>query len=129
MPLDPSVARFLLVGVGNTLTGLAVIFAAKAVGVGDVVANATGYAVGIALSFALNRRWTFRHEGPVHHALARFLAVTAVAYLANLAVVLGVISTGVVSSYLAQVAGVPAYTLVGYLGSRWYAFPEKPRIG
>ena len=125
MVVDLTAARFLLVGLGNTLSGLAVIFVAKAFGADDVTANVTGYAIGMALSFVLNKRWAFRHDGPVLPALARFVAVLAVAYAANLAVVLSAIHWFSLDSYVSQALGVPAYAVLSYIGSRRYAFPER----
>lgn len=124
MRTDSSAGRFLLVGFGNTLAGLGVIYTAKLVGASDIVANAIGYAVGLTLGFYLNRRYTFRHDGPVLSALARFITVLAVAYCANLAVVLTAIVWFDIDSYLSQALGVPVYTALSYAGSRWYAFPE-----
>lgn len=120
------VLRFLLVGIGNTLVGLAVIYAVKAFfGVGDVAANALGYGVGFLISFSLNRSWTFRHQGVVTRALAAFLIVQAAAYSLNLACVLAMIGFGI-DSYVAQALGIPPYTVVSYLGSRYFAFaPDK----
>jgi putative flippase GtrA len=56
--------RFAVVGAVNTFVGLAFIYSARAMGLGEVSANATGYAIGLVLSFGLNRFWTFRHRGP-----------------------------------------------------------------
>jgi len=128
LSLDASVPRFLLVGVGNTLAGLVIIYLAKAVGIGDVTANATGYGVGLVLSFVLNKRWTFRHDGPVLSTLMRFIVVIGLAYVANLAVVLGAISVLGINSYIAQALGIPAYTAVAYLGSRWYVFSVRIQV-
>lgn len=128
MAIDTAPTRFLVVGLGNTLTGLAIIYAAQAAGAGEIVANATGYTVGLALSFVLNRRWTFRHRGALFSALLRFAAVLAVAYVANLAVVLGAIWGLGINSYIGQALGVPVYTVVSYIGSRWYAFPDQNEV-
>lgn len=115
--------KFLVVGVANTLVGLAVIYLCKWLFVfGDVLANVCGYAVGLAVSFALNRNWTFRHRGRVNQALVRFLAVFVVAYVCNLVVVLALIRHWGVNAYLAQALGIVPYTLVSYLGSRYFAF-------
>lgn len=66
--------RFLSVGVANTVVGLLVIYAAKFfLRLGDVPANALGYAVGLLLSFALNSRWTFGYRGTYLPALAKFV--------------------------------------------------------
>ena len=125
MFVESKVARFLAVGLGNTLAGVAIIFAGKAIGLGDVSANAIGYAGGLALSFALNRQWTFRHRGPLFGALGRFVAVLLVAYAANLAVVLSAIGWLGINSYVGQVLGVPVYTGLSYVGLRWYVFPDR----
>ena len=116
--------RFLGVGALNTLAGLAIIYVAKGIfRLDDVTANALGYGCGIALSFALNRRWTFGHTGTIWPALVKFVAWIAVAYAANLAAVIAAIDTGI-NSYAAQAIGIPIYTAITYWGSRRYAFAD-----
>lgn len=120
--IDAKLLRFLVVGVVNTLFGQSVIwFSMWALGLGIVPANALGYGCGIVLSFVLNRNWTFGHQGSQLPALLRFVAVNAVAYAANLMVVVAVHHLGV-NGYLAQLCGAPFYTAVGYVGSRLFAF-------
>ena len=121
--LQSTSVRYVLVGGANTLVGLASIYAAKwLLTMPDAQANLLGYAIGFTLSFTLNRRWTFRFHGAPLPALARFLVVQLVAYFGNLATVLLFITAGG-NSYLAQAVGVVPYALIGYLGSRRYAFP------
>jgi len=125
-PSQPLV-RFLLVGGLNTLTGLGLIFIAKGFfGVGDVQANAFGYSVGMLVSYALNRSWTFAHRGSAGRSFLLFLVVQGSAYLLNLFCVMGLIRLGV-DTYLAQALGVPPYTIVSYLGSRYIAFAPSGR--
>lgn len=128
MSFDASVARFLLVGVGNTLTGLVIIYLAKAFGISDMAANAMGYGAGLIQSFILNKRWTFRYDGPVLSKIIRFIVVIGLAYVANLAVVLGAIFILSINSYIAQALGIPVYTVVSYLGCRWYVFSDRIQI-
>lgn len=118
--------RFLFVGIANTLVGLGAIFAAKGIfGMGDVAANVFGYGIGLLFSFSLNRYWTFGHSGPVVRAILAFLIVQAAAYSLNLVCVLSLIENGL-DSYIAQALGIPPYTVVSYLGSRYLAFaPDK----
>jgi putative flippase GtrA len=117
------IARFLAVGVFNTVVGLAAIYLCKGLlGTGDVVSNVVGYAVGLANSFAWNRRWTFGHSGAVLPAAARFVIVFLIAYLLNLATVMAAIHMYAVNSYVAQAIGIAPYTAFFYLGSRWFAF-------
>jgi putative flippase GtrA len=117
-----SLLRYLLVGVLNTCVGLGTIYLCMYVfHLGNAPANAIGYAVGIVVSFTMNRRWTFADRGHPGPQLLRFLLVTAVAYLANLGTVMGLIHLGV-PDYLAQALGVAPYTAIGYAGSRWFVF-------
>jgi hypothetical protein len=71
---EPAVfARLLSVGAVNTLVGLGVIYACKRLLVfGDILANASGYAVGVTIAFMLNRHWTFEHRGNLRVAVLRF---------------------------------------------------------
>lgn len=115
--------KFVVVGVANTLVGLFLIYLGKWVlGFGDVVANTCGYSIGLALGFILNRRWTFRHSGPVIPALVRFSAIFILAYLGNLVTVLVAINSLAMNSYLAQASGILPYTVISFLGSRYVAF-------
>jgi putative flippase GtrA len=117
------VARFIVVGTVNTLVGLVVIYLCKwAFGLGDVPANLCGYAIGLAVSFVLNRQWTFRHRGAWVPALLRYLVVFLLAYLLNLATVLAAIHGLGLNSYVAQAVGIVPYTISFYLGSRFFSF-------
>ena len=115
--------RFLTVGVANTTVGFAVIVLAReTLGFGHLTANAIGYAAGLLVGFTLNRAWTFRHTGSASAALWRFLLVFAVAYLANLAIVSATIEPWSRWPYTSHLAGMIAYTLIFYAGSRSFAF-------
>lgn len=121
--LNHRIVRFGIAGLGNTLTGLLVIFACKSVlDFGDVAANVVGYGSGILLGFLLNRRWTFQHSGQLGPTFVRYLMLLVVAYLVNLTVVIYFIDVLNLNSYLAQAAGIPPYAVAGYLGSRYFVF-------
>ncbi len=119
--------KFAFVGIANTLVGLGSIYLCKWLfGIGDALANICGYAIGLVVSFSLNRRWTFSRSGPVLPALARFLAIFAVAYTLNLVTVLILLRNFGVNSYLAHAIGIAPYTIFFYLGSRYFAFKSPP---
>jgi putative flippase GtrA len=119
--------RFVLVGALNTLTGLLVIYALKYVfGMPDIGANLFGYAIGLTVSYTLNRRWTFSYRGGHQGAIARFALLTIVAYAANLACVCAAIYLFSVNSYIAQTIGIVPYTLISYFGSRLFVFAPMP---
>jgi putative flippase GtrA len=128
--LDIVALRFLIVGVANTLLGLLIIYLGKwLVGLDDVAANMVGYACGFLLGFCLNKSWSFRYDGAFTPALFRLVIVTIVAYCCNLAVTWIAINSFHVNSYLAQALGVAPYTIINYLGSRYFVFVKSPRVG
>lgn len=120
-----TVWRFGVVGVGNTAVGLAFIYAARAAGLGEVAANAAGYAVGLMFSFALNRRWTFGGRGPFLRHAVKFVLVVLAAWLLNIVTLLGAMRLGM-AAVLAQAVAVLPYTVVSYCGCRWWVFADRP---
>jgi putative flippase GtrA len=115
--------RFGLVGAANTITGLAVIAAGLAIGLGDIPANALGYAAGLAQGFILNRRWTFpRNDQAPRGQFLRYLLAFVPAYGANLLVVAGFVAGGLVANPLTHLAGIIAYTIVFYLLCAHFVF-------
>jgi putative flippase GtrA len=120
--------RFALVGLANTAVGLGAIFAVMFfLETGPAMANAIGYAFGLAVSFTLNRGWTFSDKGRAAVLLPRFLLVVGIAYLLNLGTVLGIVARFPDSGYLAQVLGVTVYTVCAFAGCRWLVFTSGQR--
>lgn len=118
--------RFLLVGISNTLIGMGVIFVAwHFLRWSDLAANITGYAIGFVWSYTLNRIWTFGHRGSAARSFGRFLLVCAMAYAVNLAVLFTLRPLMGEVSFIPHIAGMGAYTVVGYLGSRFFAFGQS----
>lgn len=117
-----SLVRFLLTGAANTLLGLGIIYALKLVGMHDVPANLLGYALGIWISYAMHAAWSFEYRGSIRAALPRYVLVTVLAYLANLATVSVALYGWGLNGYVAQACGIPPYALVAYLGSKLYVF-------
>jgi putative flippase GtrA len=116
--------RFGAVGLVNTFSGLLVIYSLKYfAGISDVKANALGYAVGMIVSFGLNRNWTFAHRGLHSRAALRFLVTMAVSYGVNLVVVLVALHAFGVNAYVAQVLGMPAFTITSFLLCKYWVFP------
>jgi putative flippase GtrA len=118
--------RFGLVGVLNTLFGLFMILALMYLaGVDYLLANAVGYSCGITLSYFINRSWTFRHKGSMFQSAILWGKVTAVAYAANLGVVVVVHEYFGTEGFASQLFGVVAYSSLSYLGGKFYAFHQQ----
>jgi putative flippase GtrA len=117
--------RFAIVGLLNTAIGLAAIYAVMYFfRTGPAFANAVGYAIGLVISFSLNRTWTFQNDRPVTWVLPRYLLVTTLSYLLNLGAVLWVIFQSGANPYLAQLIGVCIYTVCVFIGCRCFVFVQ-----
>jgi putative flippase GtrA len=115
--------KFALVGVANTIIGLLAIYGLVFfLGAGPITANAFGYAIGLTVSFTLNRLWTFQDQQSIQRVLPRYLAMAGVSYLLNLAAVLFFTHHSHVGPYVVQLFGVVVYTTVMFFGSRWFVF-------
>lgn len=122
----PSFARYLLVGCVNSCVGFGLIFVLLWAGTNPYVANVSGYAVGITVSYVLNKRFSFRSSRPNRRAFPLFAATLGVAYLSNLLALFLMLRFVPVDPYLAQLLAGAVYTFVGFLGSRYVAFRENP---
>jgi putative flippase GtrA len=143
--------RYALVGLANTAAGMSIsLLLLNAARCSYWTATAAGTAAGVALSYALNRRLTFRSRAPVAATLPRFLLVAAGCYaaaygsglalgplLARFLDASGGFSLSALPSRLASNAevlvGSAVYAALGYAGHRHWTFrpagrrlPERP---
>jgi putative flippase GtrA len=115
--------RFGLTGLANSAVGWAVIFGGLWAGMSGLAANAAGYAVGLVLSFTLNRRYVFGVTGAVSgREVARFLAAFAMAYGVNVAVLMLAERVFGANSPLAQLPALAAYIVLFFLLSQRFVF-------
>lgn len=117
--------RFAAVGVVNTGLGYAVIFACMYLaGLGAVVSNVIGYAVGLIVSYLLNRSFTFRSAAPPRAEILRFVAIFLLAYLANLAALVGLIRHAGMHEGVAQVVAGVVYFVLSFVLNKYYVFAD-----
>ncbi len=122
------ILRFGFVGLLNTATTLILIWLLMASGTGPYLANLFGYGIGMAISFTLNRIWTFGQRKPAKWIqIVQFLLACSVSYLLNLGTVTAMLRAGV-PPYSAQLVGVPVYTACFFLLSKHFVFTPRRRI-
>ncbi|HYP83633.1 GtrA family protein [Variovorax sp.] len=114
------------VGVVNTLVGYGIIFASMyLLHMGPVASNVLGYAVGVVVSYFLNRRFTFRSSRAARTEFLRFVSVVLLAWLANLAVLVFLIRHMHVHEGLAQVPAGVVYLAISFLLSKFFVFASR----
>ena len=116
-------ARFIVVGISNTVVALIVYAALLAAGVDAVLASAVGFAAGALNGYRLNRNWTFRGASGGIATGTRYVVVQLLGLGLN---ALGVWLT-VEQAGLPRMAGeaviLPAVTVTTFLLSRRWVFP------
>ena len=131
--IDASVWRFLLVGVGNTLLSLMLMFLLE--GLGYWPSTAIAYVAGAVMSFFLNRSFTFHSDERFWPSAVKFAVNVAVCYLLAYSLaqpiaawVLG--GTGIPPIWqerLAKLGGMALYTVLNYFGQRFFAFQKQKK--
>lgn len=81
--LNSTFIKFAAVGVFNTLAGMAIMFGLyNLAGASYWIASASNYILVSIMSYVLNKKFTFRHEGEVVQSGMRFAVNIAVCYFA-----------------------------------------------
>lgn len=131
--LKNSFLRFLLVGVGNTLLSMLLMFLLE--GLGYWPSTAIAYVAGAAMSFFLNRYFTFHSEEDFWRSLGKFAVNVAVCYvvgygLAKLLIPIPEQPTAIPVIWFeraSKLLGMGLYTLLNYFGQRFFAFRKTER--
>ena len=78
--------KFVAVGITNNLIGYLTFVVLSLGGMSAIGAMSISYVLGMFISFAGNRKWTFSHDGGMGPALLRFIGVNAVCYFLNVGI-------------------------------------------
>ena len=129
---DPGViVRFVIAGLLNTAVGLSVTLALDiGLHVSPALANAAGYAVGICVSWLLQRRFVFRSDQSGWAAKARYITTIAISFGLNQAVLHGaglVLGNEPLMRTVAQVVAMGTYTVVQFFLLRLWVFRAAAR--
>ena len=116
-------ARYLVVGVGNTVLAFIVYRVLLRLGAWYVVAAPLAYAAGAVNGYVLNRRWTFGARDSTRTRI-RYVAVQAIGALSTSLLVPLLVAAGVgkVAAYL---AAVPPITVCMFVTNRVWTFADR----
>ena len=130
--LKNSFLRFLLVGVGNTLLSLILMFLLE--GLGYWPSTAIAYVAGATMSFFLNRYFTFHSEEDFWRSLGKFIVNVVVCYVVGYGLAKLLIPVPEEPYYAvpniwyeraSKLLGMCLYTLLNYFGQRFFAFRKR----
>jgi putative flippase GtrA len=116
-------ARFVAVGIANTVFGYALIFGFMFIaGWSPEVSNIAGYSIGLITSYVMNRTITFRSTNERKSEFVRFLAVFAISFGANFVALWIMLHLLGVQDWLAQILAGLVYVATSYLLNRAFVF-------
>jgi putative flippase GtrA len=127
-------ASFIIVGVINTIVGLSVMLLLyNLLHTGYWLSSAIAYVIGSAVSYALNRKYTFKYTGSTAKSLLKFSLNIAVCYvvaysLAKPFVIYALSSFDMRISTVEQIAmvfGMCVFTGLNFFGQKFFAFRMK----
>ncbi|TDL83132.1 GtrA family protein [Peribacillus frigoritolerans] len=134
--IDPLFIRFILVGIMNTAAGLSAIFLLLNLFNADYwLSTFSGNIIGAAVSYYLNRSFTFSNQTSFKKSLPRFIVVVIVCYAAAFS--FGKAAAEflylllphfliMTEDLLAVLLGTGIYTILNFWGQKYFVFGIKP---
>ncbi|BEB50441.1 TPA: GtrA family protein [Escherichia coli] len=111
--------KYCIVGGGNTLFTVCVIFFMMFMGFGIFISNAIGYFLGIILSFVVNTKFTFNKQITIP-IFFKFLVTCFFCYSINVFVIYALMHIDVQNNYYIQFSGMCTYTFLSfYINKKW----------
>lgn len=123
--------KFALVGGSGTLVNLAVFsliiyLYVKAAGerplVVEQAASGVAFCVAVVSNFTLNRRWTFRHSGPIIARFGRFFLVSCMGLALNVFFYTALHEWAGLGEHLSELLAIACVLPLNFLGSKFWAF-------
>ena len=120
----PQLARFLVVGVGNTAVSFVVYRLLLALGAWYVLAAPLAFAAGAVNGYIFNRRWTFAARDSTR-ARVLYLSVQALGAVSTSLLVFVFVHLAGTGRVVAYLAAIPPVTLCMFAANRVWTFAER----
>lgn len=120
--LYPAAAKFLVVGLANNAVTFGGFIILTILGVGAFAAMSITYVVGLVITFAGNRNWTFQHRGGVGASTVRFLTVYGIGYFLNLLLLWVLIDAAHLQQIPAQLLAIIVLAVFTFVLMRLWVF-------
>ncbi len=130
--LDKTFLKFAIVGVVNTLFGMAIMFAFyNLLGLNYWISSASNYIFGSILSYFLNKYFTFGNKNRSIKIVIKFIINISVCYLVAYGIAQPLISFAMsgfdekIQDNVAMLVGMGLFVILNYFGQRFFAFKEE----
>jgi putative flippase GtrA len=116
--------RYLLVGIVNTIFGYVAIFSLMYIGVSPEVSNIVVYAIGIMVSYTLNKIYTFQSKAHPRKEFPKFVLSLLTSYGLNFLTLVLCIHIFKINPYISQIISGAVYTISGFVFLKYFAFRQ-----
>jgi putative flippase GtrA len=118
--------RYGLVGLASNLLLYVAYLGLTTLGIGHKTGMTVLYAVGVVQTFVFNRTWSFRHDGELHGAFARYVVSYACGYLLNLSMLWLAVDWLGMPHQIVQGIMVVVVALAIFLMQKYWVFADRP---
>ena len=132
---DKTFLKFVLVGLINTAVGTIIMFVLyNFFHCNYWISSASNYVVGSAVSYYLNKHYTFQNNEKNWRIVVRFILNIAVCYLVAYGIAKPVArnvlsnTTKSIQENGAMIVGMGLFVLLNYLGQRFFAFHQNSEL-
>jgi putative flippase GtrA/SAM-dependent methyltransferase len=115
-------AKFIVVGMSNTLISLVAYVLALKAGVPYLLASVAAFTLGALNGYSLNRVWTFRAGAFAPSGLLRYAVVQALGLIANAGLLAGLVEGTRLDRIVAQALVLPIVSVLTFALNRRWAF-------
>ena len=119
--------KFVLVGMINTIVGYGTYSLFIFIGMHYLVANVLATIIGIACSFVLNKKITFKESKIDRHMPFRFVSVYLISFVIGTINLILLVSFCNINEYVAGLINLVVTTLISWFGHKYYSFREVKR--
>ena len=116
--------RYGIIGLTRTSIGYLIYLTLTHYGTDPKTAMSMLFAVGVIISFTLNRRWTFIHTGGIVASAIRFGAVYSIGYLINLGFLFIFVDIYGLAHQFVQLAAMATLVLYFFVTLKLFVFKE-----
>jgi len=120
------IVRYVVLGISMNLIGYGLYLMMTWFGIDPKVAMTIGYAIGLAVSFLGNKKWTFSHEGQLSITAYRFLLMHLSGYLFNLGCLYVFVDIYEKPHYIVQLSAMGILAVYFFIMLKFFVFVSKP---
>ena len=113
------------VGIASNAALYALYLVVTAFGVGPKTAMTAVFLIGVLSTYALNRRWTFRHHGAVSASATRYAGAYLLAYVANAAALALLVDVAGLPHEAVMLGLIVATAALSFVLQKFWIFPGK----